>query len=84
MEAYGAILNAYTRKNNAAAALDLLAEFKQQGGEPDVWLTSMTVTACVRAGEFRKALQVTCQSDLGQWHTNHPRGGGPSPANLCL
>ena len=68
VEAYGALLQAYTRKNNAVAALDLLAEFRQQGGEIDEWLVSMTVTACVRAGEFRKALRVRSSSPDGRVH----------------
>jgi pentatricopeptide repeat protein len=58
VEAYGAMLKAYSRKNDVAAALDLVAEFRQQGGDPDERLISTTVTACVKGGEFRKALQV--------------------------
>ena len=58
IEAYGALVKAYARLNDATAALDLLAEFQQEGGRLDERMISMGVTACVRAGEFKRALKV--------------------------
>lgn len=55
-------MKAYARLNDATAALDLLAEFQQEGGRPDERMISMGVTACVRAGEFRRALKVSSDS----------------------
>ncbi len=52
-------MKAYARLNDATAALDLLAEFQQEGGRPDERMISMGVTACVRAGEFKQALKVS-------------------------
>ena len=49
----------YARLNNAEAALDVLREFWQQGGEPDDSMFEVLVNLCVRTGEFRKALQVS-------------------------
>ena len=51
-------MKAYARLNDATAALDLLAEFQQEGGRLDERMISMGVTACVRAGEFKRALKV--------------------------
>ena len=52
------MVKAYARLNDATAALDLLAEFQQEGGILDDRMVSMGVTACVRAGEFKRALKV--------------------------
>ena len=53
------VLQGYARLNNAEAALDVLREFWQQGGEPDDTMFEVLVNLCVRTGEFRKALQVS-------------------------
>lgn len=54
----------YARLNNAEAALDVLREFWQQGGEPDDTMFEVLVNLCVRTGEFRKALQVSPHANL--------------------
>lgn len=53
----------YARMNQAEAALDVMREFWQQGGEPDDSMFEVLVTLCVRTGEFRKALQVVHAMD---------------------
>ena len=56
--AYGAVLKAYARLRDADSAMDLLEEFQNEGGEPDDILVDMAVTACVRGGQFKRALKV--------------------------
>ena len=51
-------MQGYARLNKAEAALDVMREFWQQGGEPDDSMFEVLVNLCVRTGEFRKALQV--------------------------
>ncbi|KAL3156917.1 hypothetical protein ABBQ38_001179 [Trebouxia sp. C0009 RCD-2024] len=63
VEAFGATIKGYARLNNAEAALDVLREFWQQGGEPDDTMFEVLVNLCVRTGEFRKALQVVHAMD---------------------
>ena len=56
-------LQGYARLNQAEAALDVMREFWQAGGEPDDSMFEVLVTLCVRTGEFRKALQVVNAMD---------------------
>ncbi|DBA92143.1 TPA: hypothetical protein ACH3X1_015865 [Trebouxia sp. C0004] len=63
VEAFGAIIKGYARLNQAEAALDVMRDFWQQGGEPDDSMFEVLVTLCVRTGEFRKALQVVHAMD---------------------
>ena len=58
-----AAVQGYARLNQAEAALDVMREFWQQGGEPDDSMFEVLVTLCVRTGEFRKALQVVHAMD---------------------
>ena len=59
--AYGAVLKAYARLRDPDSAMDLLEEFQNEGGEPDDNLVDMAVTACVRGGQFKRALKVLTQ-----------------------
>lgn len=61
-------LQGYARLNNAEAALDVLREFWQQGGEPDNSMFEVLVNLCVRTGEFRKALQVSQYKAIAERH----------------
>lgn len=54
----GAGLQGYCRLNQAQAALDVMREFWQQGGDPDDSMFEVLVNCCVRTGQFKKALQV--------------------------
>ena len=56
-------MQGYARLNQAEAALDVMRDFWQQGGEPDDSMFEVLVTLCVRTGEFRKALQVVHAMD---------------------
>ena len=58
-----AAVQGYARLNQAEAALDVMRDFWQQGGEPDDSMFEVLVTLCVRTGEFRKALQVVHAMD---------------------
>lgn len=58
VEAYGAVISAQSKQGNVDAALDLVRAFYQKGGEPDAGMFDALVDACVRTGEFNKALQV--------------------------
>ena len=58
-----AMWQGYARLNQAEAALDVMREFWQYGGEPDERMFEVLVTLCVRTGEFRKALQVVNAMD---------------------
>lgn len=62
IQAYGAVVKAYTKRRDADAAIDCFYEYQDRGGEPDETLLDMVVTACVRAGEFKRALQVSNSS----------------------
>lgn len=61
IEAYGAVLKAYGRIKDADSAMHLFKEFQDSGGEPDDRLVDDAVTACIRAKQFRRALQVRSQ-----------------------
>lgn len=56
------MLQGYCRLNETTAALDVMREFWQQGGEPDDSMFETLVNSCVRTGEFKKALQVCSPS----------------------
>lgn len=62
MEAFGAVLGGYARLSDADAAMDLFQEFQERGGEPDNRLIDVAATACIRAGQFTRALQVADHS----------------------
>lgn len=63
----------YARLNQAEAALDVMRDFWQQGGDPDDSMFEVLVTLCVRTGEFRKALQVVHAMDRLGRHADKMR-----------
>lgn len=49
--------------------MDLFQEFQRLGGEPDDRLVDVAVTACIRAQQYKRALQVSCSAALSFPHT---------------
>ena len=52
-------MKAYARQGDADSAIFLFQQFQEDGGEPDDRLVNVTVTACIRARQFKRALQVS-------------------------
>ncbi|KAK9868727.1 hypothetical protein WJX84_006572 [Apatococcus fuscideae] len=58
IEAYGAVIEGYAKQLDAEAALGVLKDFFELGGEADSRMYDIVVDVCVRTQKFQRALQV--------------------------